>query len=435
MHNGGRRIIRHEAFRHRRCAVSSWLGRGRLGTVVVSLRSLGWHLDDRVGRAAVPAGGARAADGRYRATPAAATAVPRPDNQTLRQIVHVSAGGDRVRVVLTNAFGTAPLVVGAAHIALREKDSAIVAASDRVLTFSGKSAPTIPAGASLVSNPVSLTVPAFADVAIDLFVPEDTGAQPLTMHRAAHQTSYLSRAGNHAGAAEMADGTTVTSWYFLGDVEVMAPEGTAVVVALGDSITDGSQSTLDANLRWPDLLARRLPKTAVLNAGIGGNRLLSEGTPESGINILARFDRDVLLQAGVTHVIVLEGINDIGNAREHPSPSADDLICGASAARRAGACRGLKIFGATLTPFEGAAYATHAGEAKRQALNDWIRPAGAYDGVIDFDAVIRDPQQPTRMLATYDSGDHLHPSDAGYQAMGNAIDPALFASRRARRKD
>ena len=368
-----------------------------------------------------PAGGAQ--------TPAAARAVPLPNNQTLRQIVRASIGGDRVRVVLTNAFGTAPLVVGAAHIALRERESAIVPASDRVLTFSGKTALTIPAGALIVSDPVSLTVPAFADLAIDVYFPENAGAQAVTIHRSAHQTSYLSPAGNHAGAAEMADAATVTSWYFLGDVEVMAPERTAVVVALGDSITEGSASTLDANLRWPDQLARRLPKTAVVNAGIGGNRLLSEGIAEFGINILARFDRDVLLQPGVTHVIVMEGINDIGNARENPAPSAGDLIAAQQQLIERAHARGLKIFGATLTPIEGAAYATRTGEVKRQALNDWIRTSKAYDGVIDFDAVVRDPQKPAQILAPYDSGDHLHPSDAGYQAMGNAVDLAPFGSR------
>lgn len=325
---------------------------------------------------APPAGGAP--------TSAAARAVPLPNNQTLRQIVRVSIGGDRVRVVLTNAFGTAPLVIGAAHIALREKESAIVPASDRVLTFSGKTALTIPAGALIVSDPVSLTVPAYADVAIDVYFPGNAGAQAVTIHRSAHQTSYLSPAGNHAGAAEIIDAAKVTSWYFLGDVEMMAPERTAVVVALGDSITEGSASTLDANLRWPDQLARRLPKTAVLNAGIGGNRLLSEGIPEFGINILARFDRDVLMQPGVTHVIVMEGINDIGNARENPAPGAGDLIAAQQQLIERAHARGLTIFGATLTPIEGAAYATRTGEAKRQALNDWIRSAPASLFCISF---------------------------------------------------
>jgi lysophospholipase L1-like esterase len=338
--------------------------------------------------------------------------IPLPHNQTLRQIVHVTVGGDRVRVVLTNAFGTAPLAVGAAHLALRDKDAAIVPASDRVLTFSGQPAFDIPAGAVAVSDPVSLKVPAFSDVAIDAFFPGDTGAQLVTIHRAAHQTSYISTAGNHAGAA---------------DLPLAVTRRTPVIVALGDSITDGTASTLDANHRWPDHLARTLAgKAAVLNAGIGGNRLLSESIAEFGANILARFDRDVLLQAGVTHVVVMEGINDIGNARDSASPSAADVIAAQRQLVERAHARGLTIVGATLTPFEGATYWTQVGETKRQALNDWIRTGRAYDGVIDFDKATRDPAQPTRFLPSFDSGDHLHPSDAGYEAMSRAIDVALF---------
>jgi lysophospholipase L1-like esterase len=353
--------------------------------------------------------------------------IPLPNNQTLRQIVHVTAGGDRVRVTLTNAFGATPLAIGAAHVALRDKDAAIVVGSDRILTFSGKAAFDIPAGAVAVSDPVSLKVAPFVDVAIDLFLPGDSTAQTVTIHRSAHQTSYLSPSGNHAGATDLPAAATVTSWYFLGELEVAGTAGRIpVIVALGDSITDGTASTLDANHRWPDLLARRLGKAAVLNAGIGGNRLLSESIAEFGVNILARFDRDVLLQPGVTHVIVIEGINDIGNARDEPSPSAADIIAAQQQLIERAHGRGLKIIGATLTPFGGASYWTSTGEAKRQALNDWIRTGRAYDGVIDFEAAVRDPQQPLRMQASLDSGDHLHPSDAGYQAMGNAIDLALF---------
>ena len=228
------------------------------------------------------------------------------------------------------------------------------------------------------------------------------------------------------------------SWFFLERVEVSTSERTAAVVTLGDSITDGAGSTAETNSRWPDVFARRLAaakggvKTAVLNTGIGGNRVLSESIPEFGVNVLARFDRDVLAQPGVTHVVVMEGINDIGQAREGASPSAADLIAGHKQLIERAHAHGLKIIGATLTPFgnetfEGAAYYTEIGEQKRVAVNDWIRTGKAYDGVIDFDAATRDPQQPKRFLPQYDRGDHLHPSDAGYQAMANAIQLSLFA--------
>jgi lysophospholipase L1-like esterase len=211
-------------------------------------------------------------------------------------------------------------------------------------------------------------------------------------------------------------------------VEVMAPAGTGAVVTFGDSITDGARSTADTNNRWPDQLARRLAGrkgggVAVLNAGISGNRVLGDG---AGVSALARFDRDVLMQTGVTHVVVLEGINDIGIARNNPSPTAEDLIAGHKQLIDRAHARGLKIYGATLTPFEGAPYYTPEGEAKRQALNKWIRSSGAYDGVIDFDMITRDPAAPTKFLPAYDSGDHLHPGDAGYKAMGDAVDLALF---------
>jgi len=353
-----------------------------------------------------------------------------PRDQTLREIVRTTIGGTHLRVVVSNAFGTAPLVVGAAHVALRDKDAAIVAASGHPLTFAGKPGVTIPAGALLLSDPVALAVAAFADLAVDLYLPGDTGGQTLTVHRSAFQTSYLSDSGNHVGAADLIGATRLTSWYFLTGVEVRTAEHPAVVVTLGDSITDGTGSTLDANLRWPDHLARRLmaagANAAVLNAGISGNRLLSEGIPESGVNILARLDRDVLAQPGVTHVVVMEGINDIGNARENPSPSAADLIAAHTQLIERAHARGLKIYGATLTPFEGAAYFTETGEAKRQALNEWIRSGHVYDGVIDFDAAVRDPQHPARFLPADESRDHLHPSDAGYLAMGSAVDLTLF---------
>jgi lysophospholipase L1-like esterase len=358
------------------------------------------------------------------------------DNQTLRQIVRTSVGGSRVRIVLSNIFGTSPVSIGAAHIALRDKGSAIVPQSDRTVSFSASPAVTIPAGAMIVSDPVELAVPALADVAIDLYLPGRTDTpSPVTMHTGASQTSYVSATGNHAGEPVLTASTTSPSWFLIARVEVISPAG--AIVAFGDSITDGARSTPDTNHRWPDQLARRLnasspTKFAVLNAGIGGNRLLTDGVYSSGVNAIARFEHQVLEQTGVTHVIVLEGINDIGYAMHDATPSAAELIAAHRQMIERAHTRGLKIFGATLTPFEGSARFTPEGEAKREALNEWIRTSKAYDGVVDFDSATRDPDHPKRFNADFDSGDHLHPNDAGYVAMGNAIDLSLFQQGKAK---
>ncbi len=269
-----------------------------------------------------------------------------------------------------------------------------------------------------------------SDLVIDLYVPNDLGISPspVTTHNGASQTNFVSDTGNHSGVTTLPVNARSGAWFMIARVEVMAPSATAAVVTFGDSITDGARSTTDTNSRWPDQLARRLaarkgPGVAVLNAGISGNRVLGDG---AGVSALARFDRDVLMQTGVTHVVVMEGINDIGIARNNPSPSAEDLIAGHKQLIERAHARGLKIYGVTLTPFEGAPYYTPEGEAKRQALNSWIRSSGAYDGVIDFDMVTRDPAAPTKFLPAYDSGDHLHPGDAGYKAMGDAVDLAMF---------
>ena len=356
-------------------------------------------------------------------------------NLTLREIVRTSIGGARVRVVLSNVFGTAPLSIGGAHISLREKGPSIVAASDRALAFSGSPATVIPPGAMVVSDPVDLTIPALADLAIDVYLPGQTDTpSPVTMHGAALETNYVSSAGNHAGEPALAPASTTPSWFVVSRVEVMASVG--AVVAFGDSITDGARSTPDTNNRYPDQLARRLNAAgsaltmAVLNAGIGGNRVLSDGAYSSGPNALARFEHNVLAQPGATHVIVLEGINDIGYGLHAPNPSAAELIAGHRQMIERAHAHGLKIFGATLTPFEGSPRFTDEGEAKRAALNDWIRTSKAYDGVIDFDAATRDASHPLRFNPAFDSGDHLHPNDAGYVAMGNAIDLSVFRAGR-----
>ncbi len=361
-------------------------------------------------------------------------------NQTLRQIVHTSIGGSRARVVLSNAYGTAPVTIGAAHIALREAQGAIHAASDRSLTFSGKPTITIPANAVAYSDPVNLAVPQMSDVAIDLYLPGTTNTPAtLTMHGGAFQTSYISETGNYVGKSTLPEVGTTQSWFLLSRVDVVAPDAAGVVVGFGDSITDGTRSTPNTNNRWPDHLARRLlaqgMKVAVVNAGIAGNRLLGEASVPAGIdtravgagiNALARFERHVLSVPGVTHVIVLEGINDIGNARQNPTPTAEDLIAAHKQLIEQGHARGIRMIGATLTPFWGAGYYTEVGERKRQAVNEWIRTGKAYDGVIDFDKATRDPADPKKLLEPYDSCDYLHPSDAGYKAMADAIDLTQF---------
>ena len=359
-----------------------------------------------------------------------AQAPPRFSNQTLRQIVHISIGGQRVRAVLSNTFGTSPLQVGAARVGLRQKDSALVAGSARPLTFSGRPSVSIPAGAVMYSDPVSLTVPPLSDLAIDLFLPDDTGANPspLTSHNGAFQTNYISATGDHTGAAAFPVMSTMTSWFFVARVEVMAPAQLGAVATIGDSITDGSRSTPDTNNRWPDHLARALNQKGnamgVLNLGIQGNRVLSDGNGQSA---LARFDRDILVPPGVTHVIVMEGINDLGRM-----VSADDVIAAHTQIIERAHARGLKIIGATITPIEDttfAGYYTPSNEAARQAVNQWIRTSKAYDGVIDFDALLRDANRPTKLQLPLASSDFIHPNDAGYRAMGNAVNLDLFRTR------
>ena len=357
-------------------------------------------------------------------------------NQTLRQIVHTSIGGSKARVVFSNAYGTAPLTIGAAHLALRDKDASIQPASDRPLTFSGRPTMTIPANAVAYSDPVDLAVPPMADLAVDLYLPGTTNTPaPLTMHQAAFQTTYVSETGNHVGTTILPAVATVQSWFALSRVDVLAPASVAGVVMFGDSITDGTRSTPDTNHRWPDQLMRRIaaqpggPSVAVMNAGIAGNRMLSEGAFNAGMNALSRFDLDTIGDPGVTHVIVLEGINDIGQARQNPTPTAEDIIAGHRQLIERAHAKGLKIYGATLTPFYGAAYYTEVGEAKRQIVNAWIRTSKAYDAVIDFDKVTRDPSNPQMFLPAFDSCDHLHPNDAGYKAMADSIDLRLFSTR------
>jgi len=359
------------------------------------------------------------------------------DNQTLREIVHVSLGSDTIRVRLSNAYGKEAVQIGAAHVALRDKGSSILAGSDRPLTFGGRPAVSIPPDGLVLSDPIKLAVPAASELAVSIFLPK--AAAGAGIHYGAVQTSYIGQ-GDLTGAAEFSGPATITSWVFLTSVDVLAPQPASAVVAFGDSITDGARSTVDANRRWPDILAQRLrarqggKPVGVLNAGIGGNRILHDpANVRFGVNALARFDRDVLALPGVKYVIVLEGINDLGHpgssAPLSETVSASDLIAGLKQMIERAHENGLKIFGATMTPFEGttiSGYFTPEKETNRKVVNEWIRTSKAFDGVLDFEKAIRDPQHPDRMLPANDGGDHLHPGDAGYKAMGESIDLALF---------
>jgi lysophospholipase L1-like esterase len=359
-------------------------------------------------------------------------------NQTVREIVHLSTGSGSVRVRLSNVFGTSEIQIGAAHIARQAQGSTIATGSDRTLTFSGQPTVTIPKNATVLSDPVPLEAPAGGDLAISLFVPQQTTGAGI--HYAAQQTSYQAD-GNVTGSAQFANAKTFESWVFLSDVDVLAPTSASTLAAFGDSITDGAHSSVDANHRWPDFLAARLREKkraaiGVLDAGIGGNRILHDAGPKSiafGVSALARFDRDVLAQPGIKYVIVLEGINDLGHAGTSApvseTVSAQQIIAGLQQLAERAHENGLKIYGATLTPFEGTAfpgYYSPKKETKRETVNAWIRTGRVFDGVIDFDKAVQDPAHPRRMLPAFDSGDHLHPNDAGYQAMGNAIDLSLF---------
>lgn len=358
--------------------------------------------------------------------PESGFATPSPasfSNQTLRQIVHTSIGGSEVRVRIANRHYGQAITIGAAHIALRASKSAIVESSDRALTFNGALSVTIPVGATVTSDSVLLDVPPLSDLAVSVYFPSFVNAR--YFHNVARQTNYVSSAGDHTRAVTFPTARTTDKWYLLAGVDVGAPRTTSAIVAIGSSSTDGARSTLNANRRYPDYLARRLHDAGlpagVLNVGIAGNRVLNHTVGESA---LARFDRDVLRQPGVKHVILFEGLNDI--TRTDKIVSADEIIAGYQQLIDRARAKGLKIHGATLQPIEGNAGYNSTNEAKRQAVNKWVRESGAFDAVIDFDAVLRDPERPARLLPEYDSGDHIHPNDAGYGAMANSIDLALF---------
>ncbi|HEX6473026.1 MAG TPA: SGNH/GDSL hydrolase family protein [Streptosporangiaceae bacterium] len=399
--------------------------------------------------------------------------VPTFEDQTIRQVVRVSAGGDALRVRLSNEFGIRPLVIGAAHVARGVPGAAersaerIAEGTDRTLTFGGRAAVTVPPGAPVLSDPVELPVPARSDLVVSLYLPGRTEGR--TVHGSAFQRNAVA-AGNVAGEPKVTPTSTIEQWFFLTGISVRSRwPGAASVVAFGDSITDGASTTVGANRRWPDVLAARLAgehgggrgrhggrggrggrrgggpagRLGVLNAGISGNRLLHDPNPLPGSEAegfaaffgesgLRRFDRDVGAQPGVKYVIVLIGVNDLGHPGAVAPPdeevSADDVIAGHRQLIARARARGLKIFGGTILPFRDDTFGlfTPEREAARQAVNAWIRTGGAYDAVIDFDAALRDPAAPDRLLPAYDSGDHLHPNDAGAAALAHAVPLRIF---------
>jgi lysophospholipase L1-like esterase len=350
------------------------------------------------------------------------------NNQTVRMIAHTSIGGSTLRVRLVNAFTAQPITLGSARVALRAKDSEIVAGSDRALTFTGRSSVVIGPGIEVFSDPVDLEFRALSDLAVSLYFPADTG--PPTSHPTGLHTTYISKEGDTTAAAAMTDFTTTRSYYWLSGIDVLAPTSSGAVVVIGASTMDGTASTVDANRSFPALLAERLwnnrptSNLSVVNVGLSGNRLLKDGT---GVSTLGRLDRDVLNQPGVVWMIMMVGTNDVRRLATAPNDvTAEDVIWGYKQVIARAHARGVKVMGATLNPFEGDSAYSEQGEAARVIVNKWILTSGAFDAVVDFDAATRDQENPKRFFSLYDSGDHLHPNDAGYRTMTDAVDLSVF---------
>jgi lysophospholipase L1-like esterase len=375
--------------------------------------------------------------GTWTATPAPAEGAAFA-NHTLRMMPRVSIGGSVVRVRISNAYGVRPLQIGAARVALRDKGPAVVAGSDRQLTFGGEAGAAIAAGAVLLSDPVALEVPALADVAVSFHLPQELPASFGITGRYARQTNYISPPGDFTAETAMPVGKLTDEWYFLCGVDVVAPPETLGIVAVGDSLTDANISTHDGHHSWPSQLARRLVAratnhggrpAAVMNQGLGGNRILHDVRGDSG---LKRFDRDVLAQPGVTHALIMLGTNDLRNRSAKPEEEvgAAPMIAGLKQLAVRGQVKGVKMIGCTLTPFGHETFLPGAWnprrEAVREAVNAWMREGDAFDALVDFDRALRDPENPVNMIPRFDCGDRLHPSDLGYRAMGDAIDLALF---------
>jgi lysophospholipase L1-like esterase len=373
--------------------------------------------------------------GTWATAPAPSEAGVGLNNHTLRMNPRISIGGDTLRVRVSNAYGNSKLEIGAAYVGIRDQGPAIVPGSERQLTFGGSASTTVAAGALVISDSVRLEVQPLTDLAVSLYLPGEILPSFQITGRYARQTNYISPPGNFAAAITMPVGKITDEWFFVSGIDVLASAETGGVVALGDSLTDANISTHDAYCRWPDQLARRLVARqsgrplGVMNQGLGGNRILHDVRGDSG---LRRFDRDVLAQPGVTHAIVMLGTNDLRNryAKPEEEVTAAQMIAGLHQMAVRAQARGIKLFGATLTPFGNETFMPGAWnpvrEGHRVAFNTWIRESGVLGGVVDFDQALRDPQHPTQMLPMYDCGDGLHPSDFGYCHMGDAIDLALF---------
>ncbi|MGH8143521.1 MAG: SGNH/GDSL hydrolase family protein [Steroidobacteraceae bacterium] len=362
---------------------------------------------------------------------------PSFSNETIRETIRVSVGGRRIRILFTNAYGRKPLAIGAASVALSNEKGAVVPGTVHPVLFSGKRSALIPPAAPFLSDPIDLPVGALASLSISIYLPQDTG--PCTCHATGAQTAFVSGPGNFVDVPFKPKSTTQVRMFISG-VDVEPARGARAVVVLGDSISDGVGATVDANRRWPDLLANRLdsgsaPGWGVVNMGISGNQLLHDGAGQSA---LARFDRDVLATPGVKTVIVFEGVNDLGisfgklqgpvaQLYKAPAPVTEQgMIAGYRQLIARAHASGLRIIGATITPYGGASYYSARGEAIREAINAWIRTSHEFDGVIDFDAVMRDPNKPTWIRNGFQRGDHLHGNDAGYAAMAAAVDLSVL---------
>ncbi len=351
-----------------------------------------------------------------------------PQDQTLRLIVHSSVGGDSVRIRLSNTHGNETITIGAASIALQSEESSIQPSTVESLQFAGQSSVTIPKGAVVFSDPLNYELPEMTNLSISLYLPEDNGF--LTAHALSNQTNYISGNGDQTRSQQLSNQTETVAWPLLTAIDVISSESISAIAVVGDSITDGWGSTTSANQRWPNHFSRRLfadndtQKFAVVNAGISGNRVTTEGNSRFGENLQARFERDVLALSKVTHMVLMEGINDIGMSPSGSLISAAEIIAGYQQIIARAHTREIKIIGATLTPYEGAAYFTPEGELVRQQVNAFIR-SGEFDGVIDFEKAVQDPANPSRILPEF-TEDNLHPNDAGYAAMANIIELDLF---------
>jgi|MEHZ01.5.fsa_nt_MEHZ011473266.1_2 lysophospholipase L1-like esterase len=352
-----------------------------------------------------------------------------PQNQTLRLIVHSSVGGESVRIRLSNAHGNEAIQIGAASIALQSEGSSIQSGTNKPLQFAGQSSVSIPKGAVVFSDPLNYDLPEMTNLSISLYLPQGNGF--LTAHALSNQTNYMSEGSDQTNSVNFPDQTETAAWPLLTAIDVINSNSISAIAVVGDSITDGWGSTASANQRWPNQFTRRLfadsgsKKYAVVNAGISGNRVTTQGNSLFGQNLQARFERDVLALSNVTHMVLMEGINDIGMSPSGSLISAAQVIGGYRQIIARAHAQGIEVIGATLTPYEGAAYFTPQGELVRQEINDFIRSGGEFDGVIDFEKAVQDPANPSRILPEF-TEDNLHPNDAGYAAMANIVELDLF---------